>query len=76
MTEQSFKKYLYKKDHNSFLLQEDIIGWYLVVYRRQDQLTQSSEDYLFDTLEDALKQAEDQFHIPQSAWKELSDVGH
>ena len=32
----------------------------------------SSEDYLFDALEEALIEAEDKFGIPKNSWKEVS----
>ncbi|GAB4194277.1 MAG: hypothetical protein Tsb0015_17280 [Simkaniaceae bacterium] len=61
----SNKKYWYQKKGVTYVLEEDLVGWYLIIYKNK---TSSSEDYLFDTLDEALFEAEDRFDIPKNSW--------
>jgi len=60
------KKYQCKKDNSSYVIEEDLVDWYLIVNNDK-----SSKDYLFDALEDALFEAEGRFGIPKNKWKEI-----
>lgn len=70
MNNKKLKKYWCKKDNSSYVIEEDLVGWYLIVYNNQNA-NKSSEDYLFDTLADALFEAEDRFGISKNKWKEI-----
>lgn len=63
-----FKKFEYRKNNTYYVIEEDLVGWYLIVYKN---IHESSEDYLLDTLEDAMLEAEERFSIPKNSWKEL-----
>ncbi|HSW86748.1 MAG TPA: hypothetical protein VLG49_04515 [Rhabdochlamydiaceae bacterium] len=67
MNSKKLKKYQYKL---SYVIEEDLVGWYLIIYK-DPNINKSVEDYLFDTLEDALFEAEDRFGIPKNDWKEI-----
>ena len=62
------KKFFAKKNDLLFVIEEDTVGWYLIVYKSSDQNT-SSEDYLLDTLEDAVLEANERYGISTSAWE-------
>lgn len=66
MNSKKYRKYTYKKDHSFFVIEEDTVGWYLIIYCE----SKSSNDYLFDTLEEALFEAENKFNIPKNEWQE------
>ena len=70
MNNKKLKKYLCQKGDSSYVIEEDLVGWYLIVYKN-DSSDRSSEDHLFDTFEDALFEAEDRFGIQKSNWKEI-----
>ena len=53
-----------------YVIEEDLVGWYLIVYNDKNK-NGSAKDYLFDTLEDAMFEAEDKFSIPKNRWKEV-----
>lgn len=52
------------------ILEEDAVGWYLTLF--QGNNNQSSEDYLFDSLDDALEEVEERFGISKSSWRDVS----
>ena len=61
-------KLLYKDSSLKLIIEEDIIGFYLIVYR--DPLSEiSNEDYLLDNLEDALRQAKELFGVSVEQWQ-------
>lgn len=63
-----FKKLWCQKDHLLFVIQEDLVGWYLIIYKDK----KSTADYLFDSLEEALSAANEDFHVLQNGWKQLT----
>ncbi len=52
------------------LKQEEGVGYYLFVYPEKSGI--SIADHLQDTLEITLEQAETEYGVPRSAWKEIS----
>ncbi|MCI0382580.1 MAG: hypothetical protein L0207_05990, partial [Chlamydiae bacterium] len=70
MDSKRVKKYWYQKDNSSYVIEKDLVGWYLIIYNDRNA-NRSSEDYLFDTLEDAFFEAKEKFNIPKSSWKEI-----
>lgn len=70
MNNGNFKKFECKKNDIYYVIEEDLVGWYLIVYNNKNE---SSKDYLFDTLEDAMFEAEDKFSIHKNNWKEVLD---
>ncbi|MBS0620997.1 MAG: hypothetical protein JSS61_06025 [Verrucomicrobia bacterium] len=70
MNKKSFKKYEYKSDGFIYLIEEDLVGWYLIAY---DVDGGSYQDYLVDSLQEALFEAESRFNIPSSKWVEIVD---
>lgn len=62
------KTYWCKKDNNLFVIEEDAIGWYLIVYPNSNK-TSSSEDYLLDTLDEAFLEAKSRFKISKELWQ-------
>jgi hypothetical protein len=69
--DKKFRKYSCTKGNASYVFEEDVVGWYLVVYNNS-YITQSSEDHLYDTLEDALVEVETRFGIPRDGWVECT----
>jgi len=69
MNSKKSKKYWRQKGETSYVIEEDLVGWYFIIYK--NHTNKSSEDYLFDTLEDILFEAEDRFGIPKNSWKEI-----
>lgn len=70
MNNNRFKKFEYRENDTYYVIEEDLVGWYLIVY--EDKNTdESSGDHLLDTLEDAMLEAEERFGIPKNSWKEL-----
>lgn len=68
MNDENFEKYLLKKNGVIYAIEEDLVGWYLIVYKDNT----SSMDFLFDTLEDAFFEAEERFGIKKTEWKKDS----
>lgn len=62
-----YLKYFYKDAHLKLIIEEDTVGFYLVVYRNSE-LDQSTEDYLLDSLEDAFQEAKEKFGIMKDQW--------
>ena len=60
-------KYVYKNDFIKLLVQEDIVGYYLIVYQ-DPKSKKSSEDYLVDTLEEAFLEAKEKFGVSKERW--------
>lgn len=54
-----------------FVLNEDIVGWYLIVYKDKTKSV-SIEDHLLDSYEDAIDFAKEDFNISKTDWKEES----
>ena len=59
-------KYLYKNDFIKLVIEEDIVGFYLIVYKLESE--KSNEDYLIDSLDDAFLEAQDKFGISKEQW--------
>ena len=70
MNNKKFKKLEYRENNTYYVIEEDLVGWCLIVYNDKNTNI-SSEDHLFDTLEDALFEGEERFNIPKNSWKEL-----
>ena len=68
MNNKKIKKFFCQKNGVSYEVQEDLVGWYLYVFSKQSHEI-SSEDFLFDTLEDALSEAKKRFNIPIDQWE-------
>ena len=70
----SFSKYLYESSLLKIVIEEDTVGFYLIIYR--DPLSEKSdEDYLFDSLEDAFREAKDKFGIARNQWRLINNGG-
>jgi len=53
------------RDHRTFVIEEDSsVGFYLYVYQKSECVA----DHLQDTLEMAMKQAEEDYGVPRTAW--------
>jgi hypothetical protein len=65
-----YLKYLYKNDYLKLVIEEDIVGFYLIVYNNP-QSEKSSEDYLVDSLEDAFQEAKERFGVSSEQWEKL-----
>lgn len=70
MNNKRFKKFEYRENDTYYVIEEDLVGWYLIIYTDKNT-DESSEDHLLDTLEDAMLEAEERFSIPKNSWKEL-----
>jgi hypothetical protein len=65
-----YKKYIFRGEDKNLIIEEDKIGWYLIVYHKDD-FEKSEEDYLIDSLEDAYKEAEERFGVLKNQWEEF-----
>lgn len=63
-----FKRFEYQKDDAFYVIDEDIVGWYLITYNNK----KTSEDYLYGSLQEAFLEAQERFNIPKEYWKEIS----
>lgn len=63
----SYLKYLYKSDTLKLIIEEDVIGFYLIVYKDL-QSKKSSEDYLVDSLEEVFQEAKEKFGVSSKQW--------
>lgn len=63
-----YLKYLYKSDSLKLIIEEDIIGFYLIVYNDPNS-GKSNEDYLVDSLEEAFQKAKEKFGISSKQWE-------
>ena len=70
MSSKKLKKYWNRKDNSFYKIEEDFVGWYLIVCDSKNT-DRSSRDYLFDTFEEALCEAKDRFGIPKNDWHEI-----
>lgn len=61
-------RFCVKKNGSLFVIEEDIVGWYLIVYKNAETNV-SSEDFLLDTKDDAFLEANERFGIPRDAWE-------
>lgn len=61
-------KYLYVNDNLKLVIEEDIVGFYLIVYSNPFS-EKSSADYLLDSLDDAFNEAKRRFKISREEWK-------
>jgi len=70
MNNKKLKKFEYRENNTYYIIEEDLVGWYLIVYNDKS-LNKSLEDHLLDSLEDAMLEAEERFSIAKNSWKEL-----
>lgn len=65
-------KYTFEdKERSLFLaIEEDVVGWYLIVYSNESR-NGTKADYLQDTLQDVIGEAEERFGVAESQWKEV-----
>ena len=47
------RKFHYQNDKFFYVIKEDAVGWYLIVYLNRNE-DESSHDYLLDTIDEAL----------------------
>ena len=64
-------KFTYKSDSLKLVIEEDAIGYYLIVYD-DPQSEKSSEDYLVDSLEEAFQEAKEKFGVLSKQWMQNS----
>lgn len=65
------QKYSFISSDLKLIIEEDIIGYYLIVYK--DIFSEvSTEDYLLDSLEEAFRVAQEKFGVQAKNWKLLS----
>jgi len=64
-------KYIYQNKQIKLVINQDLVGFYLIVYENPSSLT-STSDYLLDTLEEAFQEAQDRFGVLASQWKQSS----
>jgi|GEM_PF-7071698 len=50
------------------LIEEDVIGWYLIVFKKENKTT-SISDYLYDNLEDVFFEAQERFGVSKDKWE-------
>lgn len=62
-----FTKYLFLTHFLKLVIEEDLVGYYLIVYKDPTS-TVSDEDYLLDTLEDAFQEAQERFGVSKIQW--------
>jgi 5-bromo-4-chloroindolyl phosphate hydrolysis protein len=62
--------YIYSNSSIKLLINSDTVGYYLIIYKNPHSLN-STEDYLYDSLDDAFQAAEEKFHVPKTQWKRL-----
>lgn len=67
-----YLKYLYIDDNIKLIIEEDIVGFYLIVFKNPIS-QKSNEDYLVDSLDDAFKEAKDRFGILRNQWKLIQE---
>jgi hypothetical protein len=58
------KKYIFKSESLMLVIEPDIVGTYLIVYR-DPSISVSDQDYLFDSLEETFNFAFDKFGVAQ-----------
>ena len=63
-----YLKYFYNNDSINCIIEEDDVGFYLIVYDHQNP-GRSIADYLFDSLEDVFQAAKEKFGILQAQWQ-------
>lgn len=60
-------KLLYKNESIKLIIEEDVIGFYLIVYEDPNS-EKATQDYLLDSLDDAFQEAEEEFGITKDSW--------
>lgn len=63
------EKYIYEDNFLKVLIEEDSVGFYLIVYKNPSS-EKSTNDYLCDTLDEAFQKAKNQFGITKDQWRE------
>ena len=66
----TYSKYIFTNDTLKLVIDEDIVGYYLIVYK-DPYSEKSNEDYLLDSLEDAFEEAKEKFGITREQWKSI-----
>lgn len=64
----NYQKYFYRSDFIKLIIEEDVVGYYLIVYYNPNSI-ESNEDYLVDSLEEAFKEAEERFGVLSQQWE-------
>ena len=66
-----FKKYKAEYEGKTFVAEQDLpnVGWHLYVYKDG----KNTHDFLQDTKEIAMSQANDDFGVPLNIWVELEN---
>ena len=65
-------RYSYKGGSINCLIEEDIVGFYLIIYDNKNP-DKSVADYLFDSVDDAFQAAKEKFGILKTQWLLLLD---
>ena len=60
-------RYTYEDEKLRLIIEEDVVGYYLVVFDKNNSST-SVADYLLDTLEEAFVFADNKFKVSRSQW--------
>lgn len=68
----SHKKFLYIDDNIKLIIEEDVVGFYLIEYPEPDSI-KSCHDYLLDSLEDAFKEAEERYCVNENMWERIAE---
>lgn len=63
----NLSQYIYIKNSLKMIIEEDLIGFYLIIYNDPQSL-ESDEDYLLDSLKEAFDLAEERFSVVKSQW--------
>jgi len=64
-------KYVFQNDKIQLVIKEDVVGWYLFVYKKENTEVPIA-DYLQDTLEDIFEEAEEMFGVHVNDWTKVS----
>lgn len=65
-------KFSYKNNFLKLVIEEDVIGYYLIVYEDPYSIV-SKEDYLVDSLDEAFKEAKEKFGVSKDQWTLLNN---
>jgi len=65
-----FEKFEYIDNNIRLVIEEDLVGYYLYVYRNP-KVEAADQDYLLDDLEMAKDEAYERFGIDKQKWKKI-----
>lgn len=63
----SYLKYTYRNEKLKLIIEEDLVGCYLIVYYNTDA-QKSREDYLVESLDEAFQDANEKFGVSREEW--------